>query len=173
MTRPDDEEPPGFADLIGDDARPIDRGPERVGPRGRPAVRARGKATEPGPRFRWPDPEERGSAAADGVSDAQLLALRRGDPEPEERIDLHGARRDTAAVLLAKRIEGARQQGLRCVSVIHGRGQHSPTGEAALKDAVPEWLSRGATARHVLAFAPAPDRLGGVGATLVLLRRRR
>jgi DNA-nicking Smr family endonuclease len=104
------------------------------------------------------------------VSDTQLLGLARGEPEPEERIDLHGARRDIAGRLVTKRIESARAQGLRCVLVIHGRGQHSAVGEAVLRDALPDWLSAGPTARHVLAFTPAPERLGGSGATLVLLR---
>lgn len=165
-----DDEGGGFADLFGDEAKPIDRGPARVETRAKPPVRGKRSAGDAGPRFRWPDPADRSAAAAEGVSDRQLLALRRGDPEPEERIDLHGTRRDAAGTLLAKRIEGARAQGLRCVIVIHGRGQHSPLGEAVLKDAVPGWLTKGVTGRSVLAFAPAPDRLGGDGATLVLLR---
>ena len=159
-----------FADLFGDKARPIDRGPDRVAPRSKPAVRGIPQSDGAAPKFRWPDPEERGCAAADGVSDQQLFALRRGDPEPEERIDLHRTRKDAAGPLLAKRIQSARAQGLRCVVVIHGRGQHSPLGEAVLKDALPGWLTKGATGHAVLAFAPAPDRMGGDGATLVLLR---
>ena len=159
-----------FADLFGGEAKPISRGPARVETRTKPVVRGRGESGGAGPRFRWPDPGDRGCAAAEGVSDQQLLALRRGEPEVEERIDLHGARRDAAGPILAKRIESARAQGLRCVIVIHGRGQHSPLGEAVLKDAVPDWLTKGANGRAVLAFAPAPDRLGGDGATLVLLR---
>ncbi len=158
-----------FAELFGE-AKRIDRGPARVDKRTRPAVRSKRAKGGKGPRFRWPDPSDRSCAAAEGVSDRQLLALRRGEPAPEERIDLHGARRDAAGPLLARRIESARAQGLRCVIVIHGRGQHSPLGEAVLKDAVPDWLTKGATGRAVLAFAPAPERLGGQGATLVLLR---
>ncbi len=165
-----DEEGSGFADLFGDEAKPIDRGPARVETRAKPPVRGNPEAADGGPRFRWPDPTDRSAAAAEGVSDQQLFALRRGEREPEERIDLHGTRKDAAGTLLAKRIESARAQGLRCVIVIHGRGQHSPLGEAVLKDAVPGWLTKGATGRAVLAFAPAPDRLGGDGATLVLLR---
>jgi DNA-nicking Smr family endonuclease len=176
-TRPSDvrNEPESFADLLGD-ARPIDRGPTRVEPRRpvRPRKSGPGNAdeTEGTSRFRWPDPEDRHCAGIDGVSDAQLAALRRGEPAPEERIDLHGARRDAAGRLLTKRLESARTRGLSCVLVIHGRGQRSPTDEAVLRDALPEWLTRGRAARHVLAFAPAPDRHGGLGATLVQLRRR-
>jgi len=105
------------------------------------------------------------------VSDATLAALARGEPEPEERIDLHGVRRRGGGRLLARRLESARHRGLACVLLIHGRGARSPGGEAVLRDALPDWLTRKPTAEHVLAFAPAPARLGGSGATLVLLRR--
>lgn len=110
-------------------------------------------------------------AAAHGISDQQLRRLQQGEPEPEERIDLHGLRADDAKRVLSKRIESAVAQGLRSVVVIHGMGKRSPTGEATLRDAVPGWLTRGALARVVLAIAPAPRRLGGEGATMVLLRK--
>lgn len=170
----DDRDGDGFADLLGEGTRRLDPGKARVAPaRGRPRGGKRDADTTAKPGFRWPDSKERGCAAAPGVSDAQLFALKRGDPEPEERIDLHGTRRDAAKTLLARRLESARAQGLRCVVVIHGRGQHSATGEAVLRDKLPGWLSTGANAGHVLAFAPAPNRLGGAGATLVLLARPR
>jgi len=162
-----------FEDLMGDAAQRIDRGPARVAPTPRKRSQSPGtsKTDASGTRFRWPDPEDPFRAAATGMNDSTLLALARGEPEPEERIDLHGARRDGARRILAQRIESARARGLRAVVVIHGRGQHSPGGEAVLRDALPGWLSRGAVAKSVLAFAPAPDRLGGRGATMVLLRR--
>ena len=166
----DSKATPGFADLMGD-TKPIDRGPELVTPK--PSIRRGPESIQTKtakPAFRWLDPEDRHRAAAPGVSDAQVLALGRGDPEPEERIDLHGARKKNAAHVIRKRIADARARGLRCVIVIHGRGQNSVGGEAVLRDAVPDWLCKGANAEHVLAIAPAPDRLGGVGATLVLLR---
>ena len=56
--------------------------------------------------------------------------------------------------------------------VIHGRGQNSEGGTAVLRPALAEWLAGAAAARvGVMAFAPAPARAGGVGATVVLLRR--
>ena len=164
----------GFADLIGG-AKPLDKGPKRVNPpsqRVRPVARLTGDSKSSDAKgFRWPDPEDRFSACAEGVTDAQLLSLGRGEPAPEERIDLHGARRDAAGRLLTKRLESARGQGLASVLIIHGQGQRSATGEAVLREALPGWLTRGAAASHVLAFTSAPDRLGGRGATLVLLRK--
>jgi DNA-nicking Smr family endonuclease len=160
-----------FADLIGE-TKPIRGGPPRVAPaaskpkRKRETSDAKGRAA-----FRWPHPDEPLRAGAAGVSDSVLLALSRGEPEPEERIDLHGVRREAAARLVRDRIASARARGLRCVCVIHGRGRGSESGEAVLRDALPGWLSAGACAKHVLGFAPAPQRLGGIGATIVLLRR--
>ncbi len=173
--RRDGETPePGFADLLDDDTVPLDPGPARVEPvsRRRPAAGA-GRPGEAAstPRFRRPDPDEPLLGATHGVSNAQLAALRRGEPEPDERIDLHGARRAEARRMLVRRVESARARGLRAVVVIHGRGARSPGGEAVLRDALPDWLTRGGVAEHLLAFAPAPDRLGGRGATMLLLRR--
>lgn len=161
-----------FADLVGDARRLEPRPP----PARRPASTGRERVARP-PRdsppasFRWPDADERHLAAAPGINDVLLLRLRRGEPEPEERIDLHGTRVDAARRLLDQRLASARARGLRCVLVVHGRGKGSPTDEAPLRDAIPAWLTRGENGRRVLAFAPAPKRLGGEGATLVLLRK--
>ena len=164
--------PDRFADFVGD-ARRIDTGPARVVERA--SVRKRGQAdrseSAKPPAFRRPEPENLHLAAAAGISDQQLARLRRGEPEPEERIDLHRTRLAEAKRILAKRIESARARELRCLLIVHGVGKRSPTEEGVLRDAMPEWLTHGASARHVLAFAPAPRRLGGDGATLVLLRK--
>ena len=160
-----------FADLIGE-TKPISRGPARVELPSR-KVRIPQPETTPAQTspFRWPDSDEPRLAAASGLSNAQLLALGRGEPEPEETIDLHGLRKKAVGRLLAKRFESARARGIRCIVVVHGRGQGSGTGEAVLRDSLPGWLTKTACAQHLLGFAPAPNRHGGEGATLVLLRR--
>jgi DNA-nicking Smr family endonuclease len=162
-------EPGSFADLIGE-TKPIARGKarvERAAQQKRP--RRAHKSDTSTSSFHWPDPDEPRMAGAHGVSDAQLFALRRGEWESEERIDLHGLRSAAASRRLRDRIESARARGLRCVIVIHGRGQGSEGGEPVLRDALPGWLSNAACAKHVLGFAPAP--LGSAGAMLVLLRK--
>lgn len=183
MSPEDEEEEAGFADLFGP-AKPVGKGKARVAPprprasadTGPEASQTQPKGRRSGassPTFRWPSPQERRLAAAPGVSDARLRSLERGEIPDEERIDLHGLRRDAAESALAKRLESARERGLRCVLVIHGRGARSPGGEGVLRDALPDWLTGSSCARHVLAFAPARPALGGEGATLVLLRRDR
>ncbi len=177
-----------FADLVRD-AKPLAKGKTRVDERGEardrpPVTHARSGAETaasrsgpertpagPVPTFRHPDPECPHLAGAPGINDLALARLRRGDPEPEERIDLHGTRRAEARRILGSRIESAVARGLRCVVVVHGVGRRSPNEEAVLREALPGWLESGANARLVLAFAPAPRRLGGDGATLVLLRK--
>lgn len=167
----EDSDSESFADLVGE-TKPIARGPARVEmpTRDSRAIRPR-KISAKTSALRWPDPEEPRLAAASGVNDAQLFALGRGDPEPEEKIDLHGLRREAARRVLADRLESARARDLRCVVVIHGRGQRSEMGEAVLRDALPGWLSETPCAQHLLGFAPAPNQHGGEGAILVLLRR--
>ena len=173
----DEEDGPSFADLVGE-TKPLTGGRVHAPThRPKPTRTAAGLGSSSHDRiasstFRWPSPHEPRLAAASGVSDAQLRSLERGEPEPEERIDLHGLRSDSAPERLARRLEATRARGLRSVLVIHGQGRRSATGEAVLRDGLPDWLTSPRCARHVLAFAPAPARLGGAGATLVLLRRR-
>ncbi|MHA7837655.1 MAG: Smr/MutS family protein [bacterium] len=184
---PDDEESDeeteeSFARLVGP-TRPVRKGPPRLPP---PSGRGAGSERSGGPppagphpgeasrgrdRFRWPDPEERCLAAAPGVNDGRLRRLAGGDPSPEEQIDLHGLRSAAAGDRIARSLGAARARGLSCVLVIHGRGRRSEGGTPVLRDRLPGWLTGPACADHVLAFAPAPPRLGGPGATLVLLRR--
>jgi DNA-nicking Smr family endonuclease len=166
------QDPDRFADLLGD-AKRLESGPARVEKRAGPrktAPRDRSQH-DASPSFRWPEPENRHLAASAGINDRLLMQLRQGDPEPEEHIDLHGTHLEEAKRILAKRIQSARARELRCLIIVHGLGKRSATGEAVLRDAVPEWLTRGTIARHILAFAPAPRRLGGEGATLALLRK--
>ncbi len=160
-----------FADLVGE-TKPLAQRPAQVGKIAhRAKVRSAPETHAPTRAFRRPDPDEPRLAAAPGVSDALLLALRRGEPEFEEKIDLHGLRRNAAARALARFVKSAHARGLRCVLVVHGKGRGSETGEAVLREAVPGWLSKSPNAEYVLGFAPAPDRLGGEGAMLVRLRK--
>lgn len=167
----------GFADLVGE-TRPLKGSAEkRVAPPRTRATRRRPEdpkidsgGSDSG-SFRFPDADEPRLGGRNGVSDRQLRALARGQPAPEERIDLHGVRALGGDRLLSARLESSQRRGLRCVVVIHGRGKHSETGEAVLRDQLPGWLTQAPAAKYVLGFAPAPAEHGGSGATLVLIRR--
>ena len=75
--------------------------------------------------------------------------------------------RDSLLTFLRK----MRAQGERCVLVIHGKGLHSPGGAGVLRGEMSAWLSQGAAAASVAAFASQADADGASGAMLVLLRR--
>ena len=102
-----------------------------------------------------------------GIGADVLGRLRRGHWAIQRQLDLHGLRRDAARDVLAAFVRQAERDGLRCVRIVHGKGNGSPGREPVLKDKVKRWLVQ---KNQVIAFtqASAPD--GGHGALLVLLR---
>ena len=95
--------------------------------------------------------------------------LRRGAWAIQAQIDLHGLRRDQAREQLAAFLREADRHGLRCVRVVHGKGNGSPGKEPVLKSKVKSWLVQ---KREVIAFTQARASDGGHGALVVLLRPR-
>lgn len=93
--------------------------------------------------------------------------LRRGHWAIQRQIDLHGMRRDEAREQLGAFLREAERQGLRCVRVVHGKGNGSPGRAPVLKDKVRGWLVQRA---EVIAFVQARASEGGNGALVVLLR---
>ncbi len=93
--------------------------------------------------------------------------LRRGVWAIQAQLDLHGLRRDEARERLAGFLREAERQGLRCVRVIHGKGNGSPGREPVLKAKVRNWLVQKC---EVIAFVQARASEGGHGALVVLLR---
>ena len=92
--------------------------------------------------------------------------LRRGVWAIQAQLDLHGLRREEARERLNRFIHDARRGGLRCVRVIHGKGNGSPGREPVLKGKVKSWLVQ---KKDVIAFTQARASDGGNGALLVLL----
>ena len=103
----------------------------------------------------------------EGIGHDVLARLRRGQWSIQRQLDLHGLRRDAARDVLAAFIRRAERDGLRCVRVIHGKGNGSPGREPVLKDKVKRWLVQ---KDQVIAFTQASAADGGHGALLVLLR---
>ena len=93
--------------------------------------------------------------------------LRRGVWALQGELDLHGLRRDEARERVAAFLRDAARNGLRCVRIVHGKGNGSPGREPVLKAKVRSWLVQRA---EVLAFAQARASEGGHGALVVLLR---
>lgn len=106
------------------------------------------------------------------VEGDRLAALQKGKIPLTYELDLHGLCREEAIGELARFIASARRHGERAVLVITGRGLHSSAGEPVLKSSVLSWLaSEGAD--DVIETVPAPPELGGDGALVVFLRKRK
>jgi DNA-nicking Smr family endonuclease len=101
------------------------------------------------------------------ISPDVVRKLRRGAWSIQAQLDLHGLRRDEAREHLGAFLREADRHGLRCVRVIHGKGNGSPGREPVLKSKVKTWLAQKS---EVIAFAQARAADGGQGALVVLLR---
>ena len=171
-------------------AKPVDRRRARLvlpPPRRDPAVPAGRRAREAARGGRDSDGEdqargpggdrvirtvgEESTIAASGIDRRVLRELRADGARPELTLDLHGLRREAALRSLELFLARARASGKRRVLVIHGRGLGSGGPGPVLRQAVLESLASGACAPLVLAAVSAAPRLGGPGATMVLLRK--
>ena len=104
-----------------------------------------------------------------GIGPDVPARLRRGQWAIQRQLDLHGLRSDAARDALAAFIRQAEREGLRCVRIVHGKGNGSPGREPVLKDKVKRWLLQ---KNQVIAFTQAAAADGGNGALLVLLAGR-
>jgi DNA-nicking Smr family endonuclease len=113
------------------------------------------------------DTDDRLGFRRPGVGPDVLARLRRGQWSIQRHLDLHGLTRDAARDALSRFIRHAERDGLRCVRIVHGKGNGSPGRQPVLKDKVRAWLVQ---KDEVIAFAQAGAADGGHGAVLVLLR---
>ena len=145
------------------------RSPASASPTRRDALQASKYGAEPAPHS-WEIGQELESEQTflrRGLGTDILTKLRRGHWSVQAELDLHGMITHEAHDALADFLFRARQQGLRCVRVIHGKGLTSPNREPVLKGKVRRWLAHW---DDVLAYVEAPRHAGGGGAVLVLLR---
>jgi DNA-nicking Smr family endonuclease len=113
------------------------------------------------------DTDDALSYRREGIGPDVLPRLRRGQWSVQRHLDLHGMTREVAREALAQFIRQAARDGLRCVRIVHGKGNGSPGREPVLKSKVRAWLVQ---KDAVIAFAQAPAQDGGHGAVLVLLQ---
>ena len=116
---------------------------------------------------------ERGDVLAhrqDQVPPRTLKRLAQGLFAAQDELDLHHVDAASAETLLRRFLGDARDAGLGCVRVVHGKGINSADSLPVLKNVVDRVLRQRA---DVLAFHSAPPAQGGTGAVLVLLARRR
>jgi DNA-nicking Smr family endonuclease len=107
-----------------------------------------------------------------GLDPHVVRRLKRGELALQAHVDLHGLLKEEAKTELESFLAKSRQQGRRCVLVVHGRGLHSKDQVPVLKEALKRWMRTDRFARHVLAFSTARPHDGGAGAIYVLLKRQ-
>jgi DNA-nicking Smr family endonuclease len=133
-------------------------------------ARMRSLVTE-GLRFETIDDGERLEGRRLDVDPRELRRLRRAQYAIDGKLDLHGLGIEEARHAVEAFIKKRAHDGDKVVLIVHGKGSHSPRGQAVLRGEIAAWLSQGRSARHIAAFATAPDEHGGTGAVLVLLAR--
>lgn len=105
----------------------------------------------------------------EGVQQAVLRKLRRGQFQVGAALDLHGMTVAVAKEALAAFLHRARRDSLSCVRIVHGKGNGSRHRGPVLKQKINHWLRQ---RDEVLAFCSARPVDGGTGAIYVLLRRK-
>ena len=89
--------------------------------------------------------------------------LKAGNLRWFEAVDLHGCTVEEARQAVLQIIQIAKDENQNVLKIVHGKGP-----DAILKTYVNGWLRQH---RDVLAFVSAPEKQGGTGAVLVLLKR--
>lgn len=89
--------------------------------------------------------------------------LKAGNLRWFEAVDLHGCTVEEARTAVLQIIQIAKDANQNIIKIVHGKGP-----DAVLKTYVNGWLRQH---REVLAFVSAPEKQGGTGAVLVLLKR--
>lgn len=102
-----------------------------------------------------------------GVSQRQLMKLRRGEFPIQSELDLHGYTVNAARSALAEFLQQCQQRNIRSIRIIHGKGHGSSDAQPILKNNVNHWLQQW---DGVIAFCSARPVDGGTGAVYVLLR---
>lgn len=103
----------------------------------------------------------------------------KGEYKIQAELDLHGCIEDVAFEKVIDFIKNSYIRGLRCISIITGKGLHIekdndifPT-RGVLKERVPQWLNLPEIRPLILAIDHPQPPKGGSGAVIVLLRRKR
>ena len=105
-----------------------------------------------------------------GIDRSSAKKLQQGKMMLEARIDLHGLSQLAAHQRLQHFIQKSRQEGLRTILVITGKGR---AGRGVLRENVPQWLSEPPLSEAIIAFGASRPQDGGAGALYVSLKRAR
>lgn len=110
------------------------------------------------------DPHDIGGIRKNGIQEGVFRKLRLGQYEVQASLDLHRLTLKDARSEVHNFLEKSHSSGLRTLLIAHGKGS-----TAVMKSYTWHWLDQHPL---VLAWHSAIARLGGAGATLVLIRKR-
>lgn len=127
-------------------------------------------------------PPHKSKPTPGGINGRMAERLKRGEIEPEARLDLHGLTERAAHGALATFIRSAWSRGLRLVIVVTGKGARAPAPDepfemdsrrGVLKDMTPRWLKEPDLQSLIADVRSAHRSHGGEGALYVYLRKNR
>lgn len=114
-------------------------------------------------------PNEVISYRSSGAQPYLFKKLKHGEYIEADFIDLHGKTVEQAYETTRRYIMFARQQGYRCILIIHGKGERDHLKKkATIKSYLAHWLKQ---MPEVLAYHSAPEHKGGTGAVMVILKK--
>lgn len=87
--------------------------------------------------------------------------------KPQETIDLHGFSLQSAMFALEDFLTSCRKRKIEKVLIIHGKGLHSPEGEAVLRTSIRNELK---ALSFIGEIGHPSEREGGAGATWAIIR---
>ncbi|MGL1892342.1 MAG: Smr/MutS family protein [Spirochaetaceae bacterium] len=87
--------------------------------------------------------------------------------KPQEVLDLHGFRLVSAIVELEDFLSRCRKRKLEKVLIIHGKGLHSPEGEAVLRNGIRGELK---SLNYIGEIGHPSEKEGGAGATWAIIK---
>ncbi len=102
-----------------------------------------------------------------GIQKNIFRKLKKGQYSIGAELDLHGMTIAEAQLALSQFIQLTREDNIRCVRIIHGKGYGSSNKGPKLKPMVNQWLQK---RNEILAFCSARPVDGGTGAVYVLLK---
>lgn len=109
------------------------------------------------------------SYRSNGAQPHLFSKLKHGEYREADFIDLHGKTVEQAYEVTRRYIMYARQQGYRCILIIHGKCEREHLkGQATIKSYLAHWLKQ---MPEVLAYHSAPVHKGGTGAVMVILKK--
>jgi len=114
------------------------------------------------------NPHDPVSFKRSGIQEAVFKKFRLGKYPIEGKLDLHRKKVVQAKKEVYQLIADGMQYDMRCLLIVHGKGDRNTEGQATLKSYVAKWLQE---IPEVMAYHSAIKQHGGVGAVYVMLRK--